>query len=47
MGLFPSEGTVIMEDEIIDVSNIRCNINKGIFLIPDDRKKWDYLWNTQ
>lgn len=43
MGLFPSEGTIIMEDEIIDVSNIRGNINKGIFLIPDDRKKMGLL----
>ena len=43
MGLFPYEGTVMMEDEIIDVSNIRESINKGIFLIPDDRKKMGLL----
>ena len=43
MGLFPYEGTVMMENEIIDVNNIRENINKGIFLIPDDRKKMGLL----
>lgn len=43
MGLFPGEGTVMMEDEIIQVSNIRGSINKGIFLIPDDRKKMGLL----
>lgn len=43
MGLFPCEGTVTMEGEIIDVNNIRGNINKGIFLIPDDRKKMGLL----
>ena len=43
MGLFPYEGTVMMEGEIIDVSNIRESINKGIFLIPDDRKKMGLL----
>lgn len=43
MGLFPYEGTVMVEDEIIDVSNIRNSINKGIFLIPDDRKKMGLL----
>lgn len=43
MGLFPSEGAVIMEGENIDVNNIRGNINKGIFLIPDDRKKMGLL----
>lgn len=43
MGLFPNKGTVIMEDEIIDIKNIKENINKGIFIIPDDRKKMGLL----
>ncbi len=43
MGLFECGGEVLLEDEVIDVRNIRKNINKGLFLIPDDRKKMGLL----
>ncbi|MEG1409062.1 MAG: sugar ABC transporter ATP-binding protein [Terrisporobacter sp.] len=43
MGMFPCEGEVILEETVLDLENVRDNINKGIFLIPDDRKKMGLL----
>lgn len=43
MGLFKCEGIVKIKDETIDVTNIRESISKGIFLIPDDRKRMGLL----
>lgn len=43
MGMYPVSGKVIYKEEELDVSKTREVIQKGIFLLPDDRKNMGLL----
>lgn len=43
MGLFPVKGEFLLGEEEVDVKNVQKNIEKGIFLLPDDRKNMGLL----
>lgn len=43
MGMFPTEGSVIYDKQEIDVNQIQKNIENGLFLLPDDRKRMGLL----
>lgn len=43
MGMFPTEGEVLLKGEHIQVAEVQKNIEKGLFLLPDDRKNMGLL----
>lgn len=43
MGMFDTEGEVLLHKEHIEVSQVQKNIEKGLFLLPDDRKNMGLL----
>lgn len=43
MGLYETDGSVELNNEKTDVKKTKENINKGLFLLPDDRKRMGLL----
>lgn len=43
LGIYPSSGSILFEGENLDLSDTGKTIEKGIFLLPDDRKNMGLL----
>lgn len=47
MGLYPMEGKVTFQDELLNVGNVHELIKKGIYILPDERKEMGLLLNSE
>lgn len=43
MGMFPVEGQAVLQGLPLDIGNVKKTIERGIFLLPDDRKNMGLL----